>query len=91
MLKIVLDPPPKNFFLSGIEDFAALGAYIIDYIRVLVPNGVYLIQGHRKQGHGYQYYVQWRGYRISDASWEPEHAFSNDGKILTEYKEQHHL
>ena len=41
MLKIVLDPPPK-FFFSGIEDFAALGAYIIDYIRVLVPNGVYL-------------------------------------------------
>ena len=42
MLKIVLDPPPRNFFFSGIEDFAALGAYIIDYIRVLVPNGVYL-------------------------------------------------
>ena len=35
-------PPSKNFFFSGIEDFAALGAYIIDYIRVLVPNGVYL-------------------------------------------------
>ena len=45
MLKIVLDPPPKIFFFSGIEDFAALGAYIIDYIRVLVPNGVYLRRG----------------------------------------------
>ena len=42
MLKIVLDPPPKIFFFSGIEDFAVLGAYIIDYIRALVPNGVYL-------------------------------------------------
>ena len=36
-------PPSKFFFFfSGIEDFAVLGTYIIDYIRVLVPNGVYL-------------------------------------------------
>ena len=45
------------------------------------------IWGHRKRGCGYQYYVQWRGYPISDASWELEHAFSDDGKILAEYKE----
>ena len=25
------------------------------------------IHGHRKQGQGYQYYIQWRGYPISDA------------------------
>ena len=49
------------------------------------------ICGHRKRGCGYQYYVQWWGYPISDASWEPEHAFSDDGKILAEYKERHHL
>ena len=49
------------------------------------------ICGHRKQGCGYQYYVQWWGYPISDASWEPEHAFSDDGKILADYKERHHL
>ena len=49
------------------------------------------IRGHRKWGLGYQYYVQWRGYPISNASWEPEHAFSNDGKILADYKKCHHL
>ena len=33
----------KNFFFPEIEDFAALGAYIINYIRVLVPDDAYLI------------------------------------------------
>ena len=47
------------------------------------------IHSHRKQGRGYQYYVQWQGYLISDASWELEHAFSNDGKILADYKKHH--
>ena len=41
---------------------------------------------HRKQGHGYQYYVKWKGYPISDASWEPEHVFSNNGNMLVQYK-----
>ena len=49
------------------------------------------IRGHRKRGRGYQYYVQWWGYPISNASWDPEHAFSNDGKILADYKKRHHL
>ena len=30
------------------------------------------ILNHRRQGQGYQYYVKWRGYPISDASWELE-------------------
>ena len=49
------------------------------------------ICGHRKQGRGYQYYVQWQGYPISDTSWELEHAFSDDGKILADYKKCHNL
>ena len=49
------------------------------------------ILNHRKRGRGYQYYVKWQGYPISDASWEPEHAFSNDGDILTQYKQCHKL
>ena len=49
------------------------------------------ILNHRKRGRGYQYYVKWRGYPISDASWEPEHAFSDDGDTLTQYKLRHHL
>jgi hypothetical protein len=49
------------------------------------------ILNHRKRGRGYQYFIKWRGYPISDASWEPEHAFSDDGDILTRYKQRHHL
>jgi Chromo (CHRromatin Organisation MOdifier) domain len=39
------------------------------------------IINHRKRGQGYQYYVKWKGYPISDASREPEHSFSDDGNI----------
>ena len=49
------------------------------------------ILNHRKRGRGYQYYVKWRGYPISDASWEPEHSFSDDGDTLTRYKQRHNL
>ena len=49
------------------------------------------IHGHRKQERGYQYYIQWWVYPIFNTSWEPEHAFSNDGKILADYKKHHHL
>ena len=49
------------------------------------------ILNHRKRGRGYQYYVKWRGYPISDASWEPEHAFSDDGDTLAQYKQRHNL
>ena len=50
------------------------------------------ILNHRKQGQGYQYFVKWRGYPISDASWEPEHVFSDDdGNMLTQYKLQQSL
>src|SRR5271169_3980254 len=44
------------------------------------------ILNHRRRGRGFQYYIKWRGYPISDASWEPEHAFSNDGDTLNNYK-----
>jgi len=40
------------------------------------------IINHRKRGRGYQYYVKWKGYPISEASWEPEQAFSDDGNML---------
>ena len=49
------------------------------------------ILNHRKRGRGYQYFVKWQGYPITDASWEPEHAFSNDSDTLTRYKLQHNL
>jgi hypothetical protein len=46
---------------------------------------------HRKRGRGWQYFVKWRGYPISNASWEPEHVFSDDGDMLTQYKTRHNL
>ena len=49
------------------------------------------IRNHRKRGRGYQYFVKWRGYPITDASWEPEHAFSNYSDTLTRYKLRHNL
>ena len=49
------------------------------------------ILNHRKRGRGYQFYVKWRGYPISDASWEPEDSFSDDGDTLTRYKQRHDL
>ena len=36
------------------------------------------ILNHQNRSHGYQYYVKWQGYHISNASWEPEHVFSNE-------------
>ena len=39
--KFVLNGLKKKIF-PEIEDFAALGAYIINYIRVLVPDDAYL-------------------------------------------------
>ena len=35
--------------------------------------------------------VKWRGYPITNASWEPEHTFSNDSDTLTHYKLQHNI
>ena len=46
---------------------------------------------HRKRGRGYQYYVKWKGYPISEALWKPEEVFSDDGDLLTRYKERHQL
>ena len=49
------------------------------------------IMKHRKRGRGYQYYVKWKGYPISEAMWEPEDVFSNNGDLLTRYKLRHQL
>ena len=44
------------------------------------------ILNHRKRGQGYQYFIKWWGYPISNTSWEQEHAFSDDGNTLKQYK-----
>jgi Chromo (CHRromatin Organisation MOdifier) domain len=42
---------------------------------------------HRRRGRSYQYLIKWEGYPISEASWEPEEAFSDDGDLLSLYKQ----
>jgi Chromo (CHRromatin Organisation MOdifier) domain len=46
---------------------------------------------HQRRGRSYQYLIKWEGYPISEALWEPEEAFLNDGNLLTIYKQRHQL
>ena len=46
---------------------------------------------HRRQGQEYQYLLKWKGYPITDATWESESAFSDDSNMLATYKDQHQL
>jgi len=47
---------------------------------------------HRRRGRGYQYYVKWKGYPITDASWElPSNLVGGADKILLNYRQRHHL
>jgi hypothetical protein len=46
---------------------------------------------HRKRGRSYQYLIKWEGYPIFEASWELETAFSDDGNLLSTYKQRHQL
>jgi Chromo (CHRromatin Organisation MOdifier) domain len=46
---------------------------------------------HRRRGGGYQYYVKWKGYPITEATWENELAFSNNGDMIQLYKDRYQL
>jgi Chromo (CHRromatin Organisation MOdifier) domain len=46
---------------------------------------------HQQRGRGYQYYVKWKGYPITKATWENESAFSNDGDMIQQYKNWYQL
>jgi Chromo (CHRromatin Organisation MOdifier) domain len=46
---------------------------------------------HQRRGRSYQYLIKWKGYPISEASWKPKEAFSNDGNLLEIYKQQYQL
>ena len=50
------------------------------------------ILNHQWCRWGYQYYVLWKGWPITNAMWEPTMCFENGGKtILQEYQHQLHL
>jgi hypothetical protein len=47
---------------------------------------------HRKRGRKYQYLVKWKGYPITDASWQPSSDFEGGGEeILEEYRDRRSL
>ena len=49
------------------------------------------IISHRTRGQGYQYRVKWKGYPITEATWEPESNLQNSLQLLTRYKNNHNL
>ena len=50
------------------------------------------ILNHRQHRQGYQYYVLWKGWPITNATWELSTCFKNGGEtILQEYQHQFHL
>ena len=41
---------------------------------------------HQRRGRGYQYYIKWKEYPITEATWENKLAFSKDSDTLAQYK-----
>ena len=70
------------------NNFPRPAAELLDGEEVYTVGG---ILKHQRCGCGYQFYVLWEGYPITEASWEPESAFSADGDMLMEYKQRHQL
>ena len=52
---------------------------------------VEMILKHCRRGCSYQFYIKWKGYPISKATWELEAAFSLDGDMVNKYKERLNL
>ena len=72
--------------------------YGVNYLRpppdLIEGKEVYKVESilrHWKWGKKYQYHVKWKVYPISEATWEPEEVFSDDGELLTLYKRCHQL
>ena len=49
------------------------------------------IVGHRKRGRSNKYHMLWKGYPITEATWEPESVFDHVQETLQPYKEYHRL
>ena len=68
--------------------------YPIPPAKLLEGEEVYEVDSilkHRRRGRGYQYYIKWKGNPITEATWENESAFSENGDMLEQYKLQNQL
>jgi hypothetical protein len=95
---------PESWKIHNIFHAALLRIYIKNEVygnnyprplpKLLEGKEVYKVKTilrHRKRGRGYQYYVKWKGYPITEATWEHASAFSSDGNMLKEYQDRHQL
>jgi hypothetical protein len=49
------------------------------------------IIAHKKQSHGLQFLIKWKGYLIFNNSWEPQKNLKHASDILLDYKTSRHL
>ena len=95
---------PSNWQIHNVFHAVLLRPYIENEIHganfpqpppeLLEGEEVYEVESivkHRRRGWGYQYLLKWKGYPLTDATWESESAFSDDGNMLAAYKDRHQL
>jgi hypothetical protein len=95
---------PKSWKIHNVFHAVLLRPYIENEIHgnnfprpppeLLEGEEVYEVESilkHRRRGRKLEYNVKWKGYPISETSWESEEAFSTDGDMLTRYKQRHQL
>jgi hypothetical protein len=68
--------------------------YLRPLLELLEGEEVYEVKPILKywqRGWGYQYYIRWKGYPITKATWKNKSAFSNDGDMIQQYKDWYQL
>jgi Chromo (CHRromatin Organisation MOdifier) domain len=85
---------PVTYWLKLPESWKIHNVFHATLLQPYIKNEVYEVETilkHWRRGRGYQYYVKWKGYPITEATWEHASAFSTNGDMLKEYQHQHQL